>query len=69
MRLVLASHSSLPTMTLNMVAASDTLLAIGPTVSCSSDIGMTEARETKPVVVLMPTTLFLPAGLMMLPDV
>jgi hypothetical protein len=52
-----------------MVAASFTVLAIGPTVSCSWDIGITEARETKPVVVLMPTTLFLPAGLIMLPDV
>lgn len=63
------SSLSSPAMTLSIIAASVTVLALGPTVSYSWETGMTEARETKPVMVSMPMTLFLLAGLMILPDV
>ena len=43
-------------------AASVTLRVIGPAVSWSAEIGMTPARLQSPMVGLIPTTPFAPAG-------
>src|SRR5437660_11725491 len=56
-------------MTLRVAAASGTVRACGPTVSCVCEIGMTPARLTTPTVGLMPTTPFAFAGQTMLPSV
>src|SRR5207245_6692755 len=57
------------TMAVNTVAASATVRAWGPTVSCVCEMGTTPARLTRPTVGLMPTTPFAFAGQMMLPSV
>ena len=44
------------------LAASLTVLAIGPAVSCVSEIGIIPDRLTKPTVGLIPTTPFTEAG-------
>src|SRR5207247_9212886 len=51
------------------VAASATVLAWGPTVSCVCEIGTTPALLTSPTVGLMPTTPFALAGQTILPSV
>src|SRR4051812_37448320 len=55
--------------TLNAAAASATVRACGPTVSCVCEIGTTPARLVRPTVGLMPTTPFAFAGQTMLPSV
>src|SRR5207245_9971150 len=57
------------TMAVNTVAASATVRAWGPTVSCVCEMGTTPARLTRPTVGLMPTTPFAFAGQTMLPSV
>src|SRR5437870_8953880 len=47
---------------LRIAAASATVRACGPTVSCVCEIGMTPARLTKPTVGLNPTTPLIDAG-------
>src|SRR5438309_6970038 len=54
---------------LRIAAASATVRACGPTVSCVCEIGTTPARETRPTVGLIPTTPFALAGQTMLPSV
>src|SRR5438552_5819184 len=57
------------TMKLRAVAASATVRACGPTVSCVWEIGTTPPRLTSPTVGLMPTTPLAFAGHTMLPSV
>src|SRR5437879_2395505 len=57
------------TIAVNTVAASATVRAWGPTVSCVCEMGMTPARLTRPTVGLIPTTPFSFAGQTMLPSV
>jgi len=45
-----------------MIAASVTVLVIGPDVSCECEIGMIPLRETSPTVGLIPTTPFVTDG-------
>src|SRR2546426_7667469 len=52
-----------------MIAASATVLAIGPGVSWSAVIGMTPYRLMRPTVGLMPTSMFWFDGLRIDPDV
>src|SRR5438128_4571483 len=54
---------------LRIAAASATVRACGPTVSCVCEIGTTPARLVRPTVGLMPTTLLTFAGQTMLPSV
>src|SRR5919109_3286825 len=56
-------------MTLSAAAASATVRACGPTVSCVCEIGTTPARLVSPTVGLMPTTPFTLAGQTILPSV
>src|ERR671937_1134563 len=56
-------------MTLSAAAASATVRACGPTVSCVCEIGTTPARLVSPTVGLMPTTPLMHAGQTMLPSV
>src|SRR3954466_6105876 len=56
-------------MTESASAASATVRACGPTVSCVCEIGTTPARLVSPTVGLMPTTPFALAGHTMLPSV
>src|SRR6476469_7749109 len=51
------------------MAASRTVRACGPTVSCVCEIGTTPARLVRPTVGLMPTTPLALAGQTMLPSV
>src|SRR5947199_2862263 len=69
--LVAGSRGSgvLCTIAVNTVAASATVRAWGPTVSCVCEIGMTPARLTSPTVGLIPTTPLAFAGQTMLPSV
>src|SRR5688572_1485498 len=53
----------------NSNAASATVRAIGPAVSCVAEIGMIPARLTSPTVGLMPTSPFTDEGHRMLPSV
>src|SRR6185503_11094463 len=53
----------------NAAAASATVRACGPTVSCVCEIGTTPARLVSPTVGLMPTTPFALEGHTMLPSV
>src|SRR5437764_5792728 len=55
--------------TLNAAAASATVRACGPTVSCVCEIGTTPARLTSPTVGLIATTPFALPGQTMLPSV
>ena len=55
--------------TLSSTAASATVRAIGPAVSCSADIGTMPCRLTRPSVGLMPTTPQALAGQTMEPSV
>src|ERR1700746_2271718 len=57
------------TMKLKAVAASATLRAWGPTVSCVCEMGTTPPRLTSPTVGLIPTTPLTFAGQTMLPSV
>src|ERR1700758_5720507 len=57
------------TMKLRAAAASATLRACGPTVSCVCEMGTTPPRLTSPTVGLIPTTPFTLAGQTMLPSV
>src|SRR5919109_1504081 len=50
-------------------AASATVRACGPIVSCVCEIGTTPARLVRPTVGLIPTTPFMCAGQTMLPSV
>jgi hypothetical protein len=52
-----------------MIAASVTVRAIGPAVSCECDIGIIPLRETRPTVGLIPTTPFVTDGQMIEPFV
>src|SRR2546426_12349543 len=52
-----------------MIAASATVLAIGPGVSWSAVIGMTPYRLMRPTVGLIPTSMFWFDGLRIEPDV
>ena len=49
-------------MTPNTTAASRTVLAIGPAVSCVCEMGITPVRPTSPTVGLMPTMPFAEEG-------
>ncbi len=51
------------------MAASATVRAIGPGVSCSAAIGITPYRLTRPTVGLMPTSIVWLAGFRIEPDV
>src|ERR1043165_1547075 len=51
------------------IAASATVRACGPTVSCVCEMGTTPARLVRPTVGLMPTTPLALAGHTMLPSV
>ena len=53
--LVAGSRGSGPARTLSSAAASATVRAIGPAVSCVCEIGMMPARLTSPTVGLIPT--------------
>src|SRR5690348_9979498 len=53
----------------NAIAASATVRACGPTVSCVCEMGTTPARLVSPTVGLMPTTPLAFAGQTMLPSV
>src|SRR5215475_5936071 len=55
--------------TLSAIAASATVRACGPTVSCVCDIGTTPARLVSPTVGLMATTPLAFPGQTMLPSV
>src|SRR5579864_9420610 len=55
--------------TLNAAAASATVRACGPTVSCVCEIGTTPARLVSPTVGLMATTPFALPGQTILPSV
>src|ERR1700747_2532249 len=55
--------------TLNVAAASATVRACGPTVSCVCEIGTTPARLTRPTVGLRATTPLALPGQTMLPSV
>src|SRR6187455_2418900 len=55
--------------TASAMAASATVRACGPTVSCVCEIGTTPARLVRPTVGLTPTTPFALAGHTMLPSV
>src|SRR2546428_11958285 len=57
------------TMLFRTAAASATVRACGPTVSCVCEMGTTPARLVRPAVGLMPTTLLTFAGQTMLPSV
>src|SRR5205807_229924 len=57
------------TIAVRTAAASATVRACGPTVSCVWEIGTTPARLTSPTVGLMPTTPLWFAGHTMLPSV
>src|SRR5712692_5916653 len=57
------------TITLSRAAASATVRACGPMVSCVCEMGTTPARLVRPTVGLMPTTLLTFAGQTMLPSV
>src|SRR5438309_11674260 len=57
------------TMAVNTVAASATVRAWGPTVSCVCEMGTTPARLVSPTVGLIPTTPLAFAGHTMLPSV
>src|SRR2546427_9656693 len=69
--LVAGSRGSgvLCTMAVNTVAASATVRACGPTVSCVCEIGTTPARLTRPTVGLRATTPLALPGQTMLPSV
>src|SRR6266581_7065580 len=69
--LVAGSRGSgvLCTIAVNTVAASTTVRAWGPTVSCVCEMGITPARLVRPTVGLMPTTPLTFAGQTMLPSV
>src|SRR5206468_6968987 len=56
-------------MTVRTAAASATLRACGPTVSCVCEIGTTPARLVRPTVGLMPTTPLKLEGQTILPSV
>ena len=56
-------------MTVSTAAASATVRACGPTVSCVCEIGTTPARLVSPTVGLMPTTPLKLEGQTMLPSV
>src|SRR3989449_11690212 len=56
-------------MTPRTAAASATVRACGPTVSCECEMGMTPARLTRPTVGLIPTTPFAVAGQTIEPSV
>src|SRR5215472_8164941 len=56
-------------MALRTAAASATVRACGPTVSCVCDIGITPARLVTPTVGLIPTTPLADEGLMIEPSV
>src|SRR5215472_4423183 len=57
------------TMKLSVMAASATVRACGPTVSCVWEMGTTPPRLTRPTVGLIPTTPLTFAGHTMLPSV
>src|SRR6516164_10987916 len=57
------------TMKLRVMAASATVRACGPTVSCVWEMGTTPPRLTSPTVGLIPTTPLTLAGQTMLPSV
>src|SRR5437879_11222971 len=57
------------TIAVRTAAASATVRACGPTVSCVWEMGTTPARLTSPTVGLMPTTPLWLAGQTMLPSV
>ena len=56
-------------MMVSTAAASATVRAIGPAVSCSGEIGTMNRRETRPSVGLRPTTPFMAAGQVIEPSV
>src|SRR6185503_10316704 len=66
---VAGSSGSTPLMTDSTTAASVTLRAIGPAVSCCAEIGTSPARLTRPSVGLMPTSLLAPDGQTIEPSV
>ena len=66
---VIASSTSTPVKAPSKMAASFTVLAIGPAVSCVDEIGMIPDLLNKPTVGLMPTKLFTDAGQVIEPSV
>ena len=66
---VTASAASTPASTPNNIAASFTVLAIGPAVSCVFDIGIIPLRLNKPTVGLIPTNPQLEDGAITEPSV
>src|ERR1041384_4076761 len=66
---VAGSSGSTPVSTDSMTAASVTLRAIGPAVSCSAEIGTTPVRLIRPSVGLMPTMPLAPDGQTIEPSV
>ena len=65
----MASAGSIPAKTPNKRAASFTVRAIGPAVSCVLDIGIIPERLTNPTVGLIPTIPFTEAGQTIEPSV
>ena len=66
---VAGSFASMPVIAPSSTAASVTLRAIGPAVSCSAEIGTTPARLRSPTVGLTPAFAFAPDGQTMEPSV
>ena len=66
---VALSSASKPARTPRAIAASRTVRAIGPGVSCVCDIGITPVRLISPTVGLMPTIPLIDDGLTMEPSV
>ena len=66
---VIASSWSIATMAPSKIAASVTVLAIGPAVSCVFEIGIIPDRLTKPTVGLIPTIPLTEAGQTIEPSV
>ena len=60
--IVTSSLGSFAARILSRIAASFTVLASGPAVSCVFAMGIIPERLTSPMVGLMPTTLFMAAG-------
>src|SRR6478735_9189514 len=66
---VALSAASAPAIAVSSAAASETLRAMGPAVSCECEIGMMPLRLTSPTVGLIPTRPAIDDGQMMLPSV
>ena len=67
--MVTASSVSIPTIASKSIAASCTVLAKGPAVSCVCEIGIMPERLSNPTVGFMPTVPFTDAGQTIEPSV